>query len=63
MTCQYDLLITTTVLLGQIIMIGEYFGKAGISIREFHTASEDEEKSRLDIFVIRKNSSNPQPML
>lgn len=50
-TCQHDLLITTIVLPGQIGKIGQYFGKAGINIREFHTVSSDEEKKQLHIFV------------
>ena len=57
-TCQYDLVITTTFLPGQIGKIGAYFGKAGISIREFHSVSEDEDKSRLDIFVSVEAPSN-----
>lgn len=49
--CHYDFLITTIISPGQIGKIGEYFGKDGIGIREFHTISEDEEKKHLDISV------------
>lgn len=51
--CQYDFIITTIALPGQIGKIGEYFGNAGINIRELHTeiVSEDEDNRYLDIFV------------
>lgn len=51
MACQHNFLITTTNRPGQIGKIGDYFGKVGVSIRDFHTVSVDEEKNQLDIFV------------
>ncbi len=49
-TCQYDFLITMTNLPGQIGNIGDYFGKKGIAIREFHTVAENETQ-QLDVFI------------
>lgn len=48
--CEYDFVITTTNIPGQIGNIGDYFGKNSISIRQFHTASRGE-KMNLDVFI------------
>lgn len=49
-TCQYDFLITTMSVPRQIGIIGDFFEKKGVTIREFHTVSEDEKK-QLIIFL------------
>jgi putative Mg2+ transporter-C (MgtC) family protein len=49
-TCQYDFVITTASLPGQIGIISDCVCKKGVSIREFHTLAEDE-KNRLIIFI------------
>jgi putative Mg2+ transporter-C (MgtC) family protein len=49
-TCQYDFLITTMSVPRQISIIGDFFEKKNVSIREFHIVSEDE-KNHLIIFI------------
>ncbi|MDR3561938.1 MAG: MgtC/SapB family protein [Negativicutes bacterium] len=49
--CPHEFLITIQDKPGQIGKIGAYFGEAGISIRNIHIETEDEQRHRLEVAV------------